>query len=77
MAEEQASNGVAAVCPTTGIIFSVADATRHGSAATPQPPSGNTIAHSSEPAASRTLRTTLRRKIDLVTGAPRYAVVST
>jgi thioredoxin 1 len=35
----QPSVGNAAACPTRGTIFSPADATRQGAAATPQPPS--------------------------------------
>jgi hypothetical protein len=37
MTSAHASVGAAATCPTTGTIFSPADATRHGAAANPQP----------------------------------------
>jgi hypothetical protein len=44
MAAAQASNGVAAAWPTTGKIFSVAEVSRHGSAATAHPLSGSSAA---------------------------------
>jgi len=50
------SNGVAAAWPTTGMIFSVADVSRHGSAATAQPSSGSNAAPSASHAAARTTR---------------------
>jgi len=50
------SNGVAAAWPTTGMIFSVADVSRHGSAATAQPPSGSSAAPSVNHAATRIKR---------------------
>jgi hypothetical protein len=53
MADEHMSNGVAAAWPTTGMIFSVADVSRHGSAATAQPPSGSSAAPSVNHAATR------------------------
>ncbi|SFJ91824.1 hypothetical protein SAMN05192543_11379 [Paraburkholderia megapolitana] len=64
MADEHASNGVAAACPTTGMIFSVADAARHGNAARPQPLSGSNAAHTADHAVTRA---THRRVVDLVT----------
>ena len=42
MTAAHASVGNAATSPTTGAIFSPADATRHGAASKPQPPSENT-----------------------------------
>jgi hypothetical protein len=56
MADEHMSNGVAAAWPTTGMIFSVADVSRHGSAATAQPPSGSSAAPSVNHAATRIKR---------------------
>lgn len=56
MADEHASNGVAAAWPITGTIFSVAEVSRHGSAATPQPPSGSSAAPSVDHAATRMKR---------------------
>ncbi|MBK5167879.1 hypothetical protein KNO81_26380 [Paraburkholderia sediminicola] len=53
IADEHMSNGVAAAWPTTGMIFSVADVSRHGSAATAQPPSGSSAAPSVNHAATR------------------------
>ncbi len=50
------SNGVAAAWPTTGMIFSVADVSLHGSAATAQPPSGSSAAPSVNHAATRIKR---------------------
>lgn len=50
------SNGVAAAWPTTGMIFSVADVSRHGSAATAQPPRGSSAAPSVNHAATRMKR---------------------
>ncbi len=41
MTAAQVSVGAAATCPTTGTILIPADATRHGAAARPQPPSAN------------------------------------
>jgi hypothetical protein len=56
IAEEHISNGVAAAWPTTGMIFSVAEVSRHGSAATAQPPSGSSAAPSVNHTAARTRR---------------------
>lgn len=42
MAAAHASNGTEAAWPTTGTIFSVAEATRQGNAPTAQPSSGRT-----------------------------------
>ncbi len=50
------SNGVAAAWPTTGMIFSVADVSLHGSAATAQPPSGSSAVPSVNHAATRIKR---------------------
>jgi hypothetical protein len=55
IAEAHISNGVAAAWPTTGMIFSVAEVSRHGSAAAAQPPSGSSAAPSVN-------HTTTRRK---------------
>ncbi|MBB5412348.1 hypothetical protein OKW40_003024 [Paraburkholderia sp. RAU6.4a] len=59
IAEAHMSKGVAAAWPTTGSTFRVAAVTRHGSAAAPQPPSGN----SSAPATSHA---TARRRCSVV-----------
>jgi hypothetical protein len=56
MAEAHISNGVAAAWPTTGTIFSVAEVSRHGSAATAQPPSGSSTAASVNHATTRVRR---------------------
>ncbi|ALE56071.1 hypothetical protein AC233_16380 [Burkholderia sp. HB1] len=75
IADEQMSNGVAAAWPTTGMIFSVADVSRQGSAATAQPSSGNSAAPSASHAAARTRRPEI---IDVDTRASvRQAVVLT
>jgi hypothetical protein len=59
MADEHMSNGVAAACPTIGMIFSVADVNRHGSAATAQPPSGSSAAPSVNHAKARMRRSAI------------------
>jgi hypothetical protein len=56
IAEAHISNGVAAAWPTTGTIFSVAEVSRHGSAATAQPPSGSSAAPSVNHATTRRKR---------------------
>ena len=56
IADAHALNGVAAACPTTGMISSVAAVSRHGSAATPQPSSGSSVAPSASQLAARTHR---------------------
>jgi hypothetical protein len=83
-ADEHASNGVATVWPTTGSIFNVAEVSRHGSAATPQPLSGSSAAPSVNHAATRNERTMKVRfeEIEGVEGmdtrtSKRQAVVST
>ncbi|PQV45354.1 hypothetical protein B0G83_11782 [Paraburkholderia sp. BL21I4N1] len=50
------SNGAAAAWPTTGTIFSVAEVSRHGSAATAQPPNGSSAAPSVNHATTRMKR---------------------
>lgn len=50
------SNGAAAAWPTTGMIFNVADVSRHGSAATAQPSSGSSAAPSASHAVARSKR---------------------
>jgi hypothetical protein len=56
MADEHMSNGEAAAWPTTGMIFSVAEVSRHGSAATAQPPRGSSAAPSVNHATTRMKR---------------------
>ena len=70
MADEHASNGVAAACPTTGTIFSVADAARHGSAARPQPLSGNSAAHTADHAVARATHLRVVELVTFVTQCP-------
>src|SRR5579863_9911980 len=53
MTSAQASVGAAATWPTSGTIFKPADATRHGAAATPQPPMHARHTHSSMTSADR------------------------
>src|ERR1700761_1891905 len=56
IAEAHALNGVAAACPTTGRMSSVAAVKRHGSAATPQPSRGSSIAPNISQLAARKQR---------------------
>jgi hypothetical protein len=82
MAAAQASNGVAAAWPTTGKIFSVAEVSRQGSAATAQPLSGSSAApvadHIATHAATRRARLRKRDFGTTVSDAPgRQAVVLT
>ena len=75
MADEHMSNGEAAAWPTTGMIFSVAEVSRHGSAATAQPPRGSSAAPSVNHATTRMKR---RRILEVDTWASvRQAVVLT